>query len=266
MNDNRTSEIKKEDKKAFRGYLAIMIVSGIAGATFSLVSDNLKDTLGDNLANFFMNVLEQIAPYATIVLSMIVIIISSIIYTKSRKGYELWKDTDTDEDEDTIDKIEQNLSYVLLAVSVNMILGFFFLGAGFKLIIFNNVNDELDIIKSIYLLIGFILCAASSTIIQKKIVNLAKEINPLLKGSVYDSKFAKKWIDSCDESLKLEIYKSAYKSFTSVSFTCAILWLFCIVGFDLWNFGIMPLVMVTIIWLVLTVSYSLESIKNSKRK
>lgn len=264
MSDNRISEIKKEDKKAFKGYLAIMVLGGIAGALFSQVSGNLKEVLGTNLVHFLMNILEQIAPYATIVLSIVVIIVSRVVYAKSRKGYDLWKDTM--EDDDTIDKIEENLSYVLLAVSVNMILGFFFLGAGFKLIIFDDINSDLDIVKTIVLLIGFILCVASSTLIQKKIVNLEKEINPLLKGSVYDTKFAKKWIDSCDESIKLDIYKSSYKSYTSVSATCAILWILCIVGFELWNFGIMPLVMVTIIWLVLTVSYCLESIKLSKVK
>ena len=63
---------------------------------------------------------------------------------------------------------------------------------------------------------------ASSTLIQKKIVNLEKEINPLLKGSVYDFKFSEKWLDSCDEQRKLGIFKSAYKAYKSVSITCVI--------------------------------------------
>ncbi|MGL5693075.1 MAG: DUF3169 family protein [Peptostreptococcaceae bacterium] len=264
MNDNRVNEIKKEDKKYFKKFLLIAVLGGIAGATFSRISDNLKEVLGANLSNFLINILEQITPFASIVLSILMIIVSKIIYTNSRKGYELWKKTN--EDDDSIDKIEQNLSYILLAVSVNMILGFFFIGAGINLLMFNNVNDEINIIKVLYLLVGFILCTASSILIQNKVINLEKEINPLLKGSVYDSKFSEKWIDSCDESIKLEIYKSAYKSYKSVSTTCVILWLFCIIGFDLWDFGIMPLVMVTIIWLVLTISYCMESIKHSKVK
>ena len=89
-------------------------------------------------------------------------------------------------------------------------------------------------------------------------------MNPLLKGSIYDMNFSKKWIDSCDESIKLGIFKSAYKAYVSVSKTCIILWVFCIIGNVLWNFGIMPIVIVTIIWLVQTISYCLESIKYSK--
>lgn len=262
MSDNRVSEIKKEDKKAFKGFLAIMILSGIAGATFSRISGNLKEVIGPNLSSLLMNTLEQIVPFASIAISIVVIIASIIIYTNSRKGYDLWKETN--EDDSTIDKIEQNLSYLLLAVSVNMILGFFFMGAGLKLLVFNNLNGDIDSIKVLLLFIGFLLCEFSCIIIQKKVVNLEKEINPLLKGSIYDAKFSEKMIDSCDESIKLSIYKSSYKSFKSVSTTCIILWLFSIIGFELWDFGIMPLVMVTIIWLVLIVSYCIETIKHSK--
>jgi hypothetical protein len=111
-----------------------------------------------------------------------------------------------------------------------------------------------------------ILCVTSSILIQKKIVDLQKEINPLLKGSIYDMNFSKKWLDSCDESIKLGIYKSSYKAYKSVSRTCMILCLFCIVGHDLWDFGIMPMVIVIIIWLVQTISYCIESIKYSKVK
>lgn len=113
-------------------------------------------------------------------------------------------------------------------------------------------------------MIGFVLCNASSILIQNKIINFEKEINPLLQGSVYDLKFTEKWVNSCDESIQLSIYKSAYKAYTSVSTTCIILWVFCIIGYALWNLGIMP--MVIIVWLVQTISYCIESIKCSKTK
>lgn len=86
-------------------------------------------------------------------------------------------------------------------------------------------------------------------------------MNPLLKGSVYDVKFTEKFMDSCDEAIKLGIYKSAYKADVSVSTICIILWVFCVVGNDLWDFGVIPMVMVTIIWLVQTVSYCISSIR-----
>ena len=264
MNKDHVEEIKKEDKKAFKGYAAITVVSGIIGGISGAMFGHLKEILGESIPNFLMSIFEVITPFASIVLSIVVIIVSTIVYKKSRKEYDLW--SQTSEDDDVIDKIEERLSYVLLFASVNTILGFFFFGIGGTLLAFDKTNDSLNIINDLCLLVGLILSISSSTLIQKNIVNFEKEMNPLLKGSVYDVKFSEKWLDSCDEAIKFNIFKSAYKAYKSVSITCMILWLFCFVGYTLWDFGVMPMVMVIIIWLVQTVSYCIESIKQSKVK
>ncbi|CEN76168.1 Protein of uncharacterised function (DUF3169) [[Clostridium] sordellii] len=259
MNNRRVDEIKKEDKKAFKCFLMIIIISAIVGWILGSLSGNLKEILGNGMQKLIMNIFVIITPFANLVISMLVIIVSKIIYSDLRKKYDLWKEKN--EDDNTIDKIELKMYYLKLLNSINTILGFFFMAIGSMLKPFDNLDGSLNNTKVICFLIGFILCITTSTLIQKKIINLEKEINPLLKGSIYDVKFTKKWIDSCDEAIKLGIFKSAYKAFSSVSITCLILWLFCILGYDLWNFGIMPMVMVTIIWLVQTISYCRESIK-----
>ena len=264
MNDNRVEEIKREDKKAFKRFAIIMVISAIVGGIIGGSSVYLKEMVGESVPTLLMNIFEVITPYASLVLTIITIIVSMIIYNKSRKGFELW--SKTKEDDDTIDKIEEKLSYILLFTSVNLILGFFFFGLGGMLLPFNNVQGNFSTVKANLFLVGFILCIVSSILIQNKIVNLEKEINPLLKGSVYDVKFSKKWIDSCDEAIKLGIYKSAFKAYTTVTTTCIILWLICIIGYSLWDFGVVPMVMVTIIWLVQTITYCIESIKSSKVK
>ena len=262
MNSNRVKEIKKEDKKAFKSFIIIMIISAIAGGILGGMSIYFKDSLSENLPDFIMNILEAITPFASVVLSLLVIITSSIVYKKLTKELKIWNESD---EEDMIDKIEEKLSYILLLSSVNLIMGFFFFGVGFAL-----PSDYLDlngdIVKRIFFFVGFVLCVLSSILIQKKFVNLEKEINPMLKGSVYDTKFSEKWIDSCDEAIKMGIYKSSYKAYRAVTNTCLILWLVCVLGYNVWDFGIMPLFIVTTIWLVQTVAYCLESIKNSKKR
>ena len=261
MNDNHVNEIKKEDKKAFKKFAIIIVISGIVGGIFGAMSIRLKEVLGDSVPSLLMNIFEGITPFASIVLSILVIIVHQIIYSNSRKQYDLWK-ASNEEDDEIIDKIEAKLSYIMLFAAVNNILGFFFFGIGGMLLPFSKVNGNFSIVKAACFIIGFIICITSSILIQKKIVNFEKEINPLLKGSVYDAKFTQKWLDSCDEAIKLGIYKSAFKAYMSVSMTCVILWVICIIGYELWNFGIMPMVMVIIIWLVQTISYCIESIKS----
>lgn len=42
MNRNHVEEIKKEDKKAFKGYVAILVISGIIGGIIGASSAHLK--------------------------------------------------------------------------------------------------------------------------------------------------------------------------------------------------------------------------------
>lgn len=267
MNNSHVDEIKKEDRKAFKGFaiMVVIILIGISAEKFLFAMlVNLKQAFGYSVPSLLVNTLEVITPFASLVLSILVMIISKIVYTNSKKEYDLWKQIN--EDDDTIDKIEEKLSYLIFLISANSIFGMFFIGIGGTLLPFDDANGIPRNIKILCFFIGMILCLISSILIQNKIVNLQKEINPLLKGSVYDMNFSKKWLDSCDESIKLGIYKSSYKAYKSVSITCVILWLFCVVGYNLWDFGIMPMVIVIIIWLVQTISYYIELIKYSKVK
>lgn len=45
MNSNHVEEIKKEDKKAFKGYVAILVISGIIGGIIGASSVYLKKSL-----------------------------------------------------------------------------------------------------------------------------------------------------------------------------------------------------------------------------
>ncbi|MBU5335568.1 DUF3169 family protein [Intestinibacter bartlettii] len=258
MSNNRVEEIKKEDKKAFKSFAIMMVISAIVGAIIGSGSIYLQEHMGNNLSDFLLNALMMITPYASLVLSILVIVVSVVIYSNSRKKLKLWNQSD--EQEEIIDNIEEKLSYVLLFASVNLIIGFFFFGAGMGLFSEDSYG------KVILFFFGFIVCVVSTVLIQNKVVNLEKEINPFLNGSVYDFKFSQKWLDSCDEAIKLNVYKSSFKAHKSVTNTCLILWIVCVLGYSFFDFGIMPLVMVTIIWLVQTVSYCIESIKCSKNK
>lgn len=264
MSNNRASEIKKEDKKAFKGFIIITMISAFIGFLFGLGSSRLKELFGENIPKLFMNILSAITPFASLVLSLIVIAIYIYVYNKSIKEYEIC--IEEEENDYAIDKIERNLSIVISITTINNIIGFFFFGISIMILPFDDAKGNLSVIKGVSSFLGFILCTVSTILIQKNIINLEKRINPLLKGSIYEVKFVDKWVDSCDEAIKLGIFKSSYKAYKAVSLTCAILWIFCIVGYDIWGFGIMPMVIVIVIWLVQTIAYSKEAIKSNIRK
>ena len=48
-------------------------------------------------------------------------------------------------------------------------------------------------------------------------VDAAKKTNPEKTASVYDTKFQKKWLDSCDEAEKIMIGKCAFKAYAATN-------------------------------------------------
>ena len=113
MSSNRVEEIKKEDKKAFKGFAIMMVISAMIGAVIGGGFKYLQENLGDNLSEFLVNRLMMITPYASLVLSILVIIVSVIIYKNSRKTLKLWNQSD--EQEEMIDNIEEKykLKYLI---------------------------------------------------------------------------------------------------------------------------------------------------------
>ncbi len=86
-------------------------------------------------------------------------------------------------------------------------------------------------------------------------------MNPEKRGSVYDMKFQKKWMDSCDEAERRQIGQACYAAYRVTGNLCIGLWLaLMILGF-VYDIGILPLFSVMLIWGVMQVSYVLASMK-----
>ena len=258
MNKEKAMENRSQDRKALGGFIILIIAGAIVGAILgatSVWSVNIKE----HIANVLPEILMIASPIVPIILNTVLIITMVVVLKKSRRAFADWDG----ENEEQMDKIEQWLGYGMIAVSVDMILGFFFFGAG----VYSGEVRELETKELLFFclnLFSMIYTLVVVTILQNRIVNMEKEINPEKQGSVYDTKFQKVWLESCDEAERQTIYKAAYKAYQVTNFTCIGLWLFSVLGAMLWNFGIMPLTMVSLIWLVMTVSYGIESMRLSK--
>lgn len=82
MNKNHVEEMKREDKKAFKSYVLIVVVSAILGGIFGFMSVYLKETIGESVPNLLISIFETITPFASLVLSILVVIANQIVYTK----------------------------------------------------------------------------------------------------------------------------------------------------------------------------------------
>lgn len=255
------SEIKKEDKQSSGKFILIMLLASIGGGIFGmfLVYSAKNKEAFNNFAELLSNTLRNASPYLVFLFALINALIVFLFYHQTRKLYATWEE----EDEETLRKIENKLTIALMSISMESIL--FFLCT---MIWFSGFTDAIEneslqnlLLKTGFYLAGFFVMLISQTLGQQKLVNLEKEINPEKRGSIYDFKFQKKWLESCDEAQKMMIYQAGYASYQIVNKLCMILMLCNMAGIILWDWGMIPAFMIAIIWSVSLLSYTIKASK-----
>ena len=240
MNEAVKVENKKEDKKFFGKFLLIMIGAFLVGIAFGVgMAFMEKMNLADLISNTVYNFMISIAPFVSVVFVLVMGTVLLVTYNIAKKRIAAWDG----ENEEDYQKIDGLLGNVLYALNIGTIVTYFFFAIGFE-----DVAERSRLVDACYIL-GFIFALALIIGGQQIMINLTKEMNPEKKGSVYDMKFIDKWEESCDEAEKILIYKSAYKTYIKMSLLFVALWIFCVFGNLVFAWGLMPVTMVSIIWL-----------------
>lgn len=248
MNEEKRIENKKSDKKALKIFIPALIVSVVIGFMMGYFEDFVAKNLADVIEDGIVKVLMLISPYVTLVMNVLVVCICIVIIGNTKKKITMWDG----ENETDYEKIDKNLSIVLVLSNLVFILSLFFFAAGFE---YTIGSDNAGLVAQICCLVGFIITLAQSMILSSKVVNVYKELNPEKQGSVYAMDFGKQWENSCDEAEKLLIYKAAFGAYNFCNSFYIVIWLFCIFGNEVWHFGLMPATIITIVWLLNFISY-----------
>lgn len=241
MNEEIRVENKKEDKQALVKFLIVLACSFLVGIVAGIGMAFLKDAteLPATISVTVQSVVVMLAPYASIVFVVVMGMALLFTHKKASAMAAVWDG----EDEEEYAKIDNMLANVLSALSIGMVIVYFFFAVGFEDI------AERSIMADLCYFFGFIAALVVIIVGQSAIIKLTKELNPEKKGSVYDMKFIDKWEDSCDEAEKILIYKCAYKTYTQMSVLYVGLWIFCVFGNFIFHFGFMPVTMVSVLWL-----------------
>lgn len=112
----------------------------------------------------------------------------------------------------------------------------------------------------------FLVASFTFVALQKKCIDLTKQLNPEKKGNIFDKNFSKEWLASCDEAQQLMIYKASYAAYKSAGGACQILWLVTIIGMMSFGTGLLPVFCVSAIMLIMQISYFMEAKKLERGK
>ena len=264
--ENKLKEIKKEDSKKKPIFFIALIVLAFLGGFTGYFMSSKEETL-EAILNIFMNNSQILSIFfggVLVVFGFVAIIIGITGLTKAKK---LW--AKEDERDDNWDKIEKKLSNICTFMSSSIILSFFLYGCSMYNIRGNlkDIDDGIRTLNMMYRvsfgasLIAELVCNFAFFFIQKRVIDFVKIMNPEKKGSLYDFGFQKKWYEGFDEAERKQVGIASYKAFRIVSLTCAVMIVILLFLGMVINITIIPLLTVSVIWLVQIIAFGIENNK-----
>ena len=258
MKENNDA-VKQENKKALPKFILIIVLSLVLGgvlgvALVSLNLENFEDTLAA-AGLFFTN---HVAPWLIIALPVAELAVCLPIYFSAKKQLAAWDG----EDEAVSGEAEAKLSVCIWITGLATVLAFFLLAAMFAGFVGNAGTPQMMPAPLFFGgLAAFLADLFVPTVLEQKLIDLAKRLNPEKKGSVYDTKFQKKWYDSCDEAERAIIGQCAFQAYRAMCYTCMALWVVFAVGGMFFSWGFLPAMAVCIVWGVGQSAYAWWSLK-----
>lgn len=246
---------KSENRKALPRFIAIIIAALLAGVGLGvgLVKAEEMD-LPRVITEAVNGVMTAVAPWGIPVSTAAVMGTALWKYRAAKRKLRGWDG----EDEDTADAAEQDLNWALAFTSLQTILSLFFFAVATV-----YIRDYPWLMASAGL---FLLALFLIVVMQQKTVDLVKRINPEKRGSVYDTKFQKKWFESCDEAEQRQIGQAAYAAYTAASRACMTLWVVLVCLGLVFDIGLLPAFSVLAVMGVLHMRYFMACFQMSARK
>ncbi len=243
---------KSENRRALPKFLLITAASGLLGCVIGFCTAFMRFSgLNERIAAALDAFMAAAAPWGIPATSVGTLGICLGLYGSAKRRYSAWDG----ESEDAADRADEALNWVMLLNGVQVICNFFFFAAAshYRQAVMTSVG-------------AFLLSCGLVIFMQQKVVDLAKRFNPEKRGSVYDTKFQKKWLDSCDEAERQQIGQAAFRAFRTAGNACLGIWLVLMIADMEFQVGLLPSFVVLLLWGILQVSYVLECIRISRGK
>lgn len=254
------NEIRKANLKAMPKFILIMVISLIVGGAIGVFSAKYSlNTLSSSMKTVGELFGAYIAPRLMLAIAIIVPIVSVLLYKKAKKLLSAWDG----ENEELSDTVDEKLSIIIWLTSAALIIAYFLIAASYSggFAAFENGENTSSFFIGVA---AFFAIMIESVIIQQKCVDAAKKTNPEKTASVYDTKFQKKWMDSCDEAEKILIGKCAFKAYSATNTICSLLAIVLAICALIFGIGFLPSLVVCLVWSVNQSVYCKEAIKYSK--
>ena len=216
-----------------------------------------QDHLIISTASDLQNMIADLSPYMITVFEVLGLGYTIFLYWSAKQKFLRWDQ----EDEDFIEDVEHQIEKGMMMTDIEQIICFLLLA-----FLLWNLKENRRVSEALIGCLIFLVLMVGMVFVQRAYIELLRKINPEKRGDALDIHFQKKWIESCDELEKMQIYESCYHSFQTMQkcFPIAMgIFMFAEIYF---NMGVFPIVILGILWLIQTITYKNYAMKLSRRK
>ena len=263
--DSRSERSKRENRKALRIFIPVMIAAALVGGLIGgFSSTGTAAGLADSIASYLDRAAYLLSPYLMIASVIVGIVGGCFCYRSARRLFtESEALTDEDAQYEAFSRADDRISQGMVLLGISDVVGLIFFAA-----MISYLRDYIEILPVLYTVTIVVFIAGSFIRLkqQQLMVDFVKKMNPQKQGSIYDLKFQKKWEESCDEMEKMVIYKASYKAYQTAMKSCATVFLIVMMLSFFFDYGPLPAVATGVIWLVTAISYFREAQKLGREK
>ena len=233
-------QVTRENRKNWPRFILILLASAVGGAVLGYSAAWLAGNAAlGALADTVGRAAGACTPFAVLAAALFLIPAAICL----RRGQALFARWDG-EDEDAPEQVEGLLNWSLLWLTAAQLGGFVLFGIIASLEPLGYA-DPLALLPAVG---EMLLLTLTIIALQRRVVDLTRRLNPEKQGSVYDFRFRKKWLASCDEAERQRIGQAAYTSYTVTSYSCLFVWVVLVVLNILVPIGPLPIIAVFIPW------------------
>lgn len=253
---NTQDSVTRDNRKNWPKFVAVLIVALFAGrALGTVVTWIMENPSRDEVIRHLGIALGACSPW--VVLCALLFWAGSVVcYRRAKAAFASWNG----EDEDVLESTEHLLSWSILWATASQ----FFAFAAFSVVVSLIPLGYADYLSLLAAIVGLLAVTFLVLLSQQRVVDLTRRINPEKQGSVYDLKFQKKWLASCDEAERQRIGQAAYSSFLVTSRTAMVVWIAMVLVNLYLPIGPLPVLAALIPWGVGQISYLAACLKRER--
>lgn len=240
-------------------FIGVMVLCYIGGYVSGMIGGRIRraDLNIETKKEMIYGGLTAVTPMLYAGINVLFFAISYVLLGKYIRQAKVWDG----EDEVYIKAVENGFSDICSIGGIVMILNFMLfttcLFLGTRDGVTEDIQDQIYLLSMGTLIISLILFSVQQALILKHI----KRINPEKKGNLFTLNFHKTWMESCDEAQKMIVYRSGYRAYLAVNIVCVICYCVLLVLEIVLQTGLVPIVLVGVIWLVNAIAFAGENKK-----